>query len=478
MKGSFWLIIILLCFSVTGCAKTEKGSENSSTNTALSSESSPMQTQGSSESSIASSAETDPSNREVVEAWEPDSDRIPSQDELIQYWYDHRDYPLKARSVAWQRYFSMGLLYEMQGPPEDLLKEMDSDELATLLFRYPGGIMNEFAGDTDKMGIEIFREKCNIFNELTLREDGAHAILKAFSEIPLDIAQATGVTAYQDIGYNAERFIYVYVTCYQDQFTEEDIAFYEEIYQDRYEKYYSNYLRRSSSNSGLFRKVVFSVGDTNRAEKSYMYTLDAFKELKNIWYQRKDYPNLFWDAPSGYNGYYTYPEGKITEADIIDVLNPPSDLLVSLSTAEIASLTVRYYSQIAPSNRELSTHLGKPILEDGTSDIFFQYMEKNCDLLKELLRREDGISCYIDAYGEHGITSSDYASLSKDNMLFYDTIEEYLACRFMDRYLNRFTEEDKQHYYEVYDQKKPLYDQMKDAATRELFETKLSRQRQ
>jgi hypothetical protein len=424
------------------------------------------------------SSETELSDQEVIEEWNPDSDRIPSQEELIQYWYDHRDYPLKARSSAWQRYFSMGLLYKMQGPPEDLLKEMDSDELAALLFRYPGGMMSEFAGDTDKMGMDIFKEKCNIFNELTLREDGAHAILKAFSEIPLDIEQATSVNAFQDIGYNAERFIYIYMTCYQDRIPEEDIAYYEEIYQDRYEKYYSDYLRKSSSNSGLFRKVVFSVGDSDRANKTFVYSREAFKELKNIWYERKDYPNLFGDAPSGYCGYSNYPINDITEADIIDILNPPSDLLKTLSTSEIASLTLRYYSQIAFSNWTLGTQLGKTILEDGTTDTFFKYMEKNCDLLKELLKREDGIPCFIDAYGEHRITSSDYASLSKDDMLFYDTIEEYLACRFMDRYLNRFTEEDKQHYYEVYDQKKPLYDQIKDAATREIFETKLSRQRQ
>ncbi|MBQ9489415.1 MAG: hypothetical protein IJU80_05735, partial [Lachnospiraceae bacterium] len=363
-------------------------------------------------------------------------------------------------------------------PPEDLLKEMSSDELAELLFRYPGGILTEFAGDTAYMQIEVFKGKCNIFEELTNRTDGPHAILNAFSKIELDFDAIKGPNCYQDIGYNAEQFVYYYVTYYQDQFSAEDIAYYEEIYQDRYEKYYSDYLRKASSNSGLFRKVVFSVGDSDRANKTFVYSREAFKELKNIWYERKDYPNLFWDAPSGYCGYSNYPINDITEADIIDILNPPSDLLKTLSTAEIASLTLRYYSQIAFSNWTLGTQLGKTILEEGTTDTFFKYMEKNCDLLKELLKREDGIPCFIDAYGEHRITSSDYASLSKDDMLFYDTIEEYLACRFMDRYLNRFTEEDKQHYYEVYDQKKPLYDQIKDAATREIFETKLSRQRQ
>ena len=424
------------------------------------------------------SSETELSDQEVIEEWNPDSDRIPNLEELTQYWYDHRDYPIKVNTTAFRVLYSGGLYYKVQGPPEDLLKEMDSDELATLLFRYPGGIMSEFAGDTMQMQINIFKGKCSIFNELTLREDGAHAILKAFSEIPLDIEQATSVNAYQDIGYNADRFTYIYMTCYQDRIPEEDIAYYEEIYQDRYEKYYSDYLRKSSSNSGLFRKVVFSVGDSDRANKTFVYSREAFKELKNIWYERKDYPNLFWDAPSGYYAYSTYPINDITEADIVDVLNPPSDLLESLSTAEIANLTLRYYSHVASSNWNLSTHMGKPIFEDGISDIFFKYMEKNCDLLKELLRREDGIACFIDAYGEHGISSSVYASLSKDNGLFYDAAEEYLACRFMDRYLNRFTEEDKQHYYEVYDQKKPLYDQIKDAATREIFETKLSRQRQ
>ena len=421
------------------------------------------------------SSEKDPSSQEVVEGWDPDSNRIPTQEELIQYWYDYRDYPIKVHTPAHQILYSGGLYYKMQGPPEDLLKEMSSDELAELLFRYPGGILSEFAGDTAYMQIGIFKEKCNIFEELTNRSDGPHAILNAFSKIELDFDAIKGPNCYQDIGYNAEQFVYYYVTYYQDQFSAEDIAYYEEIYQERYEKYYSKYEKDNYSRIPTFRKVVFSQGNENRGREVYTYSLERLKALKNLWYQKRFYPDYLEDAPSGYDGYSLNGQ-DVTEDAYIDVINPPADLLSEFSTQELADMVIRYYTYVWPNFLFQYDH---NVLSDGFVDAYFTYQEKNSSILKELLNRTDGIHCVIAAYESFKITSYPYDSLGVDLFRNFDDMSiEYLTCRFMDRYLDRFTEEDLQYYYAVYDQKKALYDQIQVTAVRELFETKLSRQRQ
>jgi beta-lactamase regulating signal transducer with metallopeptidase domain len=493
-KPTFWVILAALaCVIVLGfCFLTnpKKPLDGETDNTLASSQESPDQTKdssgensrdiateasGTSDGTEVASSEKDPSSQEVVEGWDPDSDRIPTQEELIQYWYDHRDYPLKAGSAAWLRYFSMGLLYKMQGPPEDLLKEMSSDELAELLFRYPGGILTEFAGDTAYMQIEVFKRKCNIFEELTNRTDGPHAILNAFSKIELDFDAIKGPNCYQDIGYNAEQFVYYYVTYYQDQFSAEDIAYYEEVYQERYEKYYSKYEKDTYSRYPTFRKVVFSQGNENRGREVYTYSLERLKALKNLWYQKRFYPDYLADAPSGYDGYSLNGQ-DVTEDAYIDVINPPADLLSEFSTQELADMVIKYYTYVWPYFLFQYDH---NVLSDGFVDAYFTYQEKNSDILKELLNRTDGIHCVIAAYEAFKITSKPYNSLGIDLFRNFDDMSiEYLACRFMDRYLDRFTEEDIQYYYAVYDQKKAFYDQIQIAAVRELFETELSRQRQ
>ena len=492
-KPAFWVILAALaCVIVLGfCFLTnpKKPLDGETDNTLASSQESPDQTKDSSgenSSDIATeasstsdgtevaSSEKDPSSQEVVEGWDPDSNRIPTQEELIQYWYDHRDYPIKIHSPAHRIYYSGGLYYKMQGPPEDLLKEMSSDELAELLFRYPGRYLSETAADTALMGLDLFKNKCNIFEELTNRKDGPHAILYAFSKIELDFDAIKGPNWYQDIGYNAERFVYDYVTYYQDQFSAEDIAYYEEIYQERYEKYYSQLEKDNNSRSPIFRKVIFSPGEKNRGNEIYTYSLERLKALKNLWYQKRNYPDYLADAPSGYIGYSLGLE--ITESDYIDILNPPADLLKEFSTQELADMVIRYYTYVWPNFLFQYDH---NVLSDGFVDAYFTYQEKNSSILKELLNRTDGIHCVISSYKDYQIKSYPYDSLGVDLFRNFDDISiEYLTCRFMDRYLDRFTEEDLQYYYAVYDQKKALYDQIQVTAVRELFETKLSRQRQ
>ncbi|MBQ1850718.1 MAG: hypothetical protein II139_10155, partial [Lachnospiraceae bacterium] len=152
------------------------------------------------------------------------------------------------------------------------------------------------------------------------------------------------------------------------------------------------------------------------------------------------------------------------------------DLLKEFSTQELADMVIRYYTYVWP---DFLSQYDHNVLSDGFADAYFAYQEKNSDILKELLNRTDGIHCVIAAYESFKITSYPYDSLSVGLFRDFDDISiEYLACRFMDRYLDRFTDEDIQYYYAVYDQKKALYDQIKETAVRELFETKLSRQRQ
>ncbi|MBQ9488849.1 MAG: M56 family metallopeptidase, partial [Lachnospiraceae bacterium] len=113
-KPAFWVILAALACVIVLAICFLTNPKNASNDSDETSSIASTEESNSIEDTEVASSETDPSDQEVVEAWDPESDRIPSQEELIQYWYDHRDYPLKAGSAAWLRYFSMGLLYKMQ----------------------------------------------------------------------------------------------------------------------------------------------------------------------------------------------------------------------------------------------------------------------------------------------------------------------------------------------------------------------------
>lgn len=71
----------------------------------------------------------------------------------------------------------------------------------------------------------------------------------------------------------------------------------------------------------------------------------------------------------------------------LNILNPPEDLLQSMTSEELAKLMMDY-----PHLWVLTSY------EFQEKNFFWDYLTNNCDIYKELLNREDGIDCLLDEY--------------------------------------------------------------------------------
>ena len=67
-----------------------------------------------------------------------DSKYVQAQEieEVKSLWYIKKDYPLTMNDTSWNEYSLLESI-EILNPPEDLLNEMTSEELAQLLLKYP-----------------------------------------------------------------------------------------------------------------------------------------------------------------------------------------------------------------------------------------------------------------------------------------------------------------------------------------------------
>lgn len=71
----------------------------------------------------------------------------------------------------------------------------------------------------------------------------------------------------------------------------------------------------------------------------------------------------------------------------LNILNPPEDLLHSMTTEELAKPMMDY-----PHLWVLTSY------EFQEKNFFGDYLTNNCDIYNELLNREDGIECLMDEY--------------------------------------------------------------------------------
>lgn len=179
-----------------------------------------------------------------------------------------------------------------------------------------------------------------------------------------------------------------------------------------------------------------------------LYTKAAtVEELKNRWYDTHDYP-----LNQGSEDLGTY---DMTTA--LESMNPPWDLLLSMSTEEIAGLMLRY-----PIISQITTYYG----EDGDPDygMFFEFCERQSDIFYELLRREDGVIGLLKAYqnsGYDGNTEKIYESYEEFNKWY----AEIFGSQFICYYANHFTEEECELSNQIIEEKSKVYSQMDSAMT-------------
>lgn len=161
------------------------------------------------------------------------------------------------------------------------------------------------------------------------------------------------------------------------------------------------------------------------------------EELKERWYDTRYYPLYYGCEEWNNNEYYDY---SVT----LDILNPPPDLLLSMSTEELANLMQEY-----PQMWQMMTYFGP----DGSLDYisFFVFLEINCDIFYELLRREDGITCLLEEYRTNEL---DMEEINSSEQMW---LAEVFGCQFIRYYAHHFTDNEYALASQIIEEKKELY---------------------
>ena len=169
------------------------------------------------------------------------------------------------------------------------------------------------------------------------------------------------------------------------------------------------------------------------------------KEMKNRWYDTRYYPP--------YKEYKQWR--KYSMLDILDILNPPLDLLLSMSTEELADLMQDY-----PCMGQIMTYFAP----DGSMayDIYFSFIEMYCDIFYELLKRENGITCLLEEYRKNEyvekLNEGDNSSVDTYQMFY----AEIFGCQFIRYYAHHFTENEYELARQIIEEKKELYSLLDD----------------
>lgn len=168
------------------------------------------------------------------------------------------------------------------------------------------------------------------------------------------------------------------------------------------------------------------------------------EELKERWYDTRYYPLYYGCEEWENHEYYDY---SVT----LDILNPPPDLLLSMSTEELANLMQEY-----PQMWQMMTYFGP----DGGLDYisFFVFLEINCDIFYELLRREDGITCLLEEYRTNEL---DMEEINSSEQMW---LAEIFGCQFIRYYAHHFTDNEYALASQIIEEKKELYSLLDDVS--------------
>ncbi len=196
------------------------------------------------------------------------------------------------------------------------------------------------------------------------------------------------------------------------------------------------------------------------AKVKYPEKKQIIAEMKNRWRETADYPVKFledeWqETQCGYlepviSKEWKDLEKKVGPIGMIDVIDPPEDVINNLSTEELAALMQRWprLIQVTAYN------------DDGEKYyIFWGYAETNSGIFRELLSREDGYLCILKEYRRNPFD----VEKNNENPYFIGTFDltnkaEIFGCQFI-RYFNQFfTQEEYELATEIIEEKLALYE--------------------
>lgn len=164
------------------------------------------------------------------------------------------------------------------------------------------------------------------------------------------------------------------------------------------------------------------------------------EELKEQWYDTRYYPIYQGNEDNEKHNY----------ADILDILNPPLDLLLSMSTEELAKLMQDY-----PCMGQMTTYFDT----NGNQDYetFYMFCELNSDIFYELLRREDGITCLLEEYRTHELDVEKLNSGEYSTEIDQMWLTEIFGCQFIRYYAHHFTDNEYSLASQIIEEKRELY---------------------
>lgn len=352
-------------------------------------------------------------------------------EDLRELWYETRYYPITSESDEWIEYGLWETL-EILNPPEELLHSFSTEELAHLMMEYPYLWLLTAFDETDDF-FEFLGKNCDIYSELMSRNDGVLCLAKEYQNLEYDVLQwvNNGDWSIKSYGYfpaaNAEVFgcqFIQYIDKSGDIDQEENELFSEIMYEktETYSSIHDNIIERYLN----FEK-----------ERPQSWA----EEKKKQWYETHYYP-----LPRGSEEWYN---AKCDFFEFYDLMNPPLDLLLSMSTQELAKLMQDY-----PDMDRMMIFFD----EKGNQDYiaFFGAIETDSDIFYELLRREDGITCLLEEYRARDVEAF---TVDGDYMKFYT---EIFGCQFIRYYAHHFTESEYALASQIIEEKKEQYSTLAD----------------
>lgn len=134
---------------------------------------------------------------------------------LKQKWYDTRYYPITSASEEWSNYSGHDCI-DILNPPGELLFDMSTEQLASLVIDYPYS-RNPWMYSSEEQYYRFLLHKCDIFAEWISRDDAFDALLDVFDTHSIDCNGLNDEYKTQEIsGANSELFINRTVRFYWD----------------------------------------------------------------------------------------------------------------------------------------------------------------------------------------------------------------------------------------------------------------------
>ena len=131
------------------------------------------------------------------------------------------------------------------------------------------------------------------------------------------------------------------------------------------------------------------------------------------------------------------------------------DQLLSMTTEELVHLMQDY-----PELNRMMMYYG----EDGMQDysLFFYFLESECDIFYELLRRTDGITCLLQEYRTSGCTAENIVDGKYDPKQYQEFHAEMFGCQFLKHYVQHFTDNEYKLATQIIEEKAEIYNLLDD----------------